>query len=191
MDYAASSLRSWVIARRRGAATGRITGALARHYRRVITALAVTAGALLAAIFLAVFYAAWQRSTGRLPSTSIGGACEYALLYVTLLGAPWVLRQKGHLSIPTYVTRLPETLRRLIERLVYLIGFGACLAIAYTAFDLAVSGGGVEIRVFAMPRWLLFLPMAVSFLCLAVEFGRLLRGVDSLWAKDPYSGGGL
>ena len=112
---------------------------------------------------------------------------EYFLLCIPLLGAPWLVREKGHIYIELLVAALPQRLQRVLIRLVVL----ACIVVALV---LAWSGGAItlqdylenekDVRSLDMPRWMLTVFMPLSFGMMALEFIRLLvRG------ESPYGAG--
>ena len=168
-----------------------IVKAIAQAHHHLLTALAVVAGAMLVAIFAAIVYDVSLRFAGLRPPIWTSAASEYALLYLTTLAAPWLLRHRGHVYIATFVSALPPVPRRVIERAVYLIGAVVCLIIAYVSFDLAWRSEGWEIRTFEMPRWLVFVTMPAAFVLLAIEFLRYLLGAPSMYQRPAGSDEGL
>ena len=67
-----------------------------RIYDGVIVGLAIIAGAMVAAVFLMIVYDVAVRTLGFQPPFWTSALTEYALLYMTMLAAPWLVRQKGH-----------------------------------------------------------------------------------------------
>jgi TRAP-type C4-dicarboxylate transport system permease small subunit len=112
---------------------------------------------------------------------------EYFLLLIPLLGAPWLVREKGHIYIELLVAALPERAQRVLLVVIVV----ACIAVAailawfggvITIQDLL--GNEKDVRSFDMPRWMLIAFMPLSFGMMAVEFLRLLvRG------ESPYGSG--
>lgn len=112
---------------------------------------------------------------------------EYFLLLMPLLGAPWLVREKGHIYIELLVNALPPRAQRALLVAVAV----ACVAVAAI---LAWYGGAItvqdfvgnekDVRSFDMPRWMLMAFMPLSFGMMAIEFLRLLvRG------ESPYGSG--
>ena len=118
---------------------------------------------------------------------------EYILLYFTLFAAPFLTRKKGHVCVDALISRLKGRGRWLVEKFAYLICIATCLVFAYICFGLtldAIRSGGFEERSIDVPLWINYAPMAPIFLLLALEFGRYLAGVDTLYvdrAKAPDS----
>lgn len=70
----------------------------------------------MAAMVLAVTYSALARRLFGEPSGWVIAVSEYALLYLTFLGAAWVYRKNGHVSVDLFVSRLGEGARGLAHR---------------------------------------------------------------------------
>jgi len=159
--------------------------AIAVAYNRVVAALAVVAGAAVAAAFLLIIFDVGVRTIGLRAPAFISAAVEYILLYFTLLSAPFLVRQKSHVVIDALVTRLSGRARWAAEKLVYLICILTALAFAYIGFDLfidAVQDGRSEERSIDVPLWIGYAALAPAFSLVAIEFFRLLIGRDSLYA---------
>lgn len=145
---------------------------IARAYDGVLTALAVVAGAILASIFIIIIYDVTLRELGfRSPAWTIG-ACEYALLFSTALGAPWLLHERGHVVVTMVLSNLRGGAKTLAGRSICVLGAGVCLIVAWFALRVMATVQGLEIRGFEMPRWVVFAALPPGFLLLAIEFMR-------------------
>lgn len=156
----------------------------ARAYGWLIAGLAALAGVVigLALVLIAVDVAI--RTTGFKPPAFTSAAVEYALLYFTMLAAPWLVRKKGHVSVDALVSRLGGLARKIVEKLVYLICIVVSLVFAWYAARLllgAIESGQFDERAVDIPTWLLYLPMPFGFALVAVEFGRYLLGFDTFY----------
>ncbi|MGI9462550.1 MAG: TRAP transporter small permease, partial [Aestuariivirgaceae bacterium] len=56
---------------------------------------------------------------------------EYALVWITFLGAPWVLLQDRHVRIEILVERLPAAAQRILGILVSLVAIAICSVLAW------------------------------------------------------------
>ena len=104
---------------------------------------------------------------------------EYALLYTTLLGAPWLVRIRGHVYIELVTAAVSPGVRAVMSRIVSAGCVVVCLVMAWYAFDVTLGDyqrGTDDIRSFDMPRWLLLAAMPIGFGLMAIEFGRFLIG---------------
>lgn len=153
------------------------------HYK-LISALAVIAGATIAFAFLLIIADVGIRTIGLRPPAFTSAAVEYILLYFTLLSAPYLVRQKSHVYIDALTMRLPVRVKWGVEKLVYSICILTSLVFAYIGFDLfidAVLDGRSEERSIDVPLWIGYAALAPVFFLVAIEFGRFLIGRDSLY----------
>lgn len=163
-------------------------------YNRLIAALAIVAGVAIAVFCVAIIVDVVTAALGFRPPIWVGAGTEYTMLYLTLLSAPWLLRQKGHVTISGLRNLLGPKPRRVLERLTYLLALVVMLILTYYGVILTwetLHSGDLDIRSFEFPRWLVYLPMPIGFALLAVEFARLLLGRDSLYDDDEQPVDGL
>jgi len=146
---------------------------------RLIDALAIVAGALLCVLvglilvdvmarYLRWFSLAWGLE-----------ASEYILYAITFLGAPWVLREEGHIAIDLVVERLSARGRRLARLATDALGAVVCAALLYCACRVvwqSYAAGTMVHKSFVFPEWLVFAGMPPIFLILlAVYLRRFAR----------------
>jgi len=158
--------------------------AIVTAYDFLITALAVLAGAMIALAFLVIVFDVGIRAAGLQPPAFTSAAVEYILLYFTLFSAPFLTRRKGHVLVDALIAHLRGRSRWLIEKFVYIVCIATCLVFAYIGFGLtlnAIRSGGFEERSIDVPLWINYAPMAPSFLLVALEFGRFLVGIDTMY----------
>ena len=160
---------------------------LIKAYDAVIVGLAVLAGAMVAAVFLAIVYDVSVRTLGFQPPFWTIALTEYALLFMTMFAAPWLVRKRGHVFVESVVLQLGAAARRVVEKLVYIICIVLCLVLAYYATDQgldAASRGTLDIRSITVPRWVLFAALPIGFGLSAIEFFRFLVGSESMYVSD-------
>jgi C4-dicarboxylate transporter, DctQ subunit len=160
---------------------------VAKTYDAVLYGMAWLAGVLMVAMMVMIVVDVLLRNLGYQGSAHFFTFTEYFLLLIPLLGAPWLVREKGHIYIELMVNALPERVRRALMTLVVL----ACLIVAAV---LAWYGGMVtlqdflgnekDVRSLDMPRWTLMAFMPLGFGMMAIEFARLL-----LRRESPYGAG--
>ena len=158
---------------------------LAGTYDRLVTGLAVVAALMLVGVFVAVIADVTLRTLRLQPPIWTSQVSEFVLLYATTLAAPWLLREKGHVFITTFLDLLPGGIRRVINKGVYAAGALICLLIFVVSVEVLLTAQGMEIRTFAAPRWTVFVTMPPCFLLLTVEFLRYLVGRGSLYEGAP------
>jgi len=151
----------------------------------LIDGLALAAAALVVLLTLLILCDIAARYLRLFTLTWALEASEYMLYAITFLGAPWVLREEGHIAIELVVERLPPRLRAALRRLTDLFGaavcallFGYAWAVAWRSFD-----SGVMVRKsFEFPEWYAFVPMPPVLLIL---FGVYLRWLARPPRRDP------
>lgn len=160
---------------------------ISRAYDAVLYGMAWLAGVLMVAMMAMIVVDVALRNLGYQSSAHLFTFTEYFLLLIPLLGAPWLVREKGHIYIELLVVALPGVAQRVLVFWVVV----ACVAVAAI---LACFGGAItlqdyaanekDVRSFDMPRWMLMASMPLSFGMMAIEFARLLVRRES-----PYGAG--
>ena len=98
-----------------------------RIYLGLLYGLAGMSGALLVWLMISVILSVFMRNMGMQPFAWLFTSAEYGLLYMTMFGAPWLVREKGHVHIELLTATLPETARNIVSRCVAL----ACVLIKF------------------------------------------------------------
>ena len=144
---------------------------------RLIDALAVLAGALVCVLVVLILVDVTARYL-RWFSLAWGlEASEYILYAVTFLGAPWVLREQGHIAVDLVVERLSERARRHTRRVADALGAAVCAVLLYLACRVAwqsYAAGTMVHKSFVFPEWLVFAGMPPIFLILLAVYLRWL-----------------
>ena len=157
--------------------------AILRIYDGLITALAVLAGVLLVWLMVAIVASVGMRNAGLQPFAWLFTSTEYAILYITMLGAPWLVRRRGHVHIELLTAALPDGPRKALSRLVALGCVVLCAGLAWRGFLLVqtnIARMDYDTRAYFFPRWLLTIAFPVSFGLMAVEFARFAFGREIL-----------
>lgn len=153
-------------------------------YGRVVYGLYLLSGVLVFCVFLLIISDVFMRLVGIKPWLYASVLVEYALLWFCMLAAPYLVRVKGHVFIDAVTQLLPDAIRRALAVLVYLICIVTSIVFGWYAFRLliaAIMGGVIDTRAVDMPLWSLLLPVPIGFALVAVEFGRFLIGIDSMF----------
>lgn len=158
-----------------------------RIYDRLIEGLVSLAGMAMGGVCLLIAWDVIARNVGLEPPASTVALTEYALLYVTMAAAPWLVRTRGHVVIEILHQRLGGALRRWLDRATCLL----CAAIAFVVAGFAVvlaaeavARGELDVRSLDIPRAWLFAPLAVGFTLMGTEFLRLLVRGETLAAPE-------
>ena len=148
----------------------------------LLNVFALIAAAVIPIVFFAIIYDVTSRNLRAGQISWVLGVTEYALLYVTALGTPWLLREKGHVSMEAFRTLLPAPVNRVIEKLVLMLCAIASIVVTIAAWPVFVQNIGVmDIRSDLLSRWMLYLPIIVCFSLCAVQFLRFLFSDTSLY----------
>lgn len=161
--------------------------AIVSAYNAVIVGLAVAGSLIVAAIFISIVVDVLMRTAGLQPPPWTLTYVEYALLYFTMCCAPYLVRHKGHVLIEALVSILPFSVRRPLEKIVYISCIFGSLIFAYESYLLLAEtwvSQRIDVRGVDIPLWILYLPMPAAYTLVAIEFARYLRGVDTLYSYD-------
>lgn len=162
-----------------------------RAFDRVLDALALVAAAIIPLMFVAIVYDVTTRNLRVFQVAWVVAVTEYALLYVTALGAPWLLRERGHVSMEALRSVLPAGANRIVEKVVAMLCLAGCAVVTAAAVPVMVQNFGVsDIRADFLERWLLFLPVIIGFGLCGIQFLRFLLTGRSMYAGTP-GGDGL
>lgn len=103
--------------------------------------------------------------------------CEYLLMTATMLAAPWLLYQEGHIRIDIILRAMAPALRNWADRLISTLGLLICALLTWFAIDVAIDKaqqGSLVFKVLVFPEWWLILPMIAGFGLMTLEFARRL-----------------
>jgi TRAP-type C4-dicarboxylate transport system permease small subunit len=143
---------------------------------------------LLGILVLIVVADVIVRTLGLRPLSWASSTAEYILLYAAFLPTSFLVRHRGHVFVEFLRAPMSPGVKRFFERMVYLVCILVC---AYLAWVASASGwtawreGSYETKTFDMPKWLVYLPIALGFWMATVEWLRYLLGSDSLYNIDP------
>lgn len=153
---------------------------------RLINLLAVAAGLFLCllVVLICVDVAARSSRAFTLPWTL--DAAEYALYLITFLGAPWVLREQGHIAIEIFVARLPAGGQRFFAALTNVLGAAVCLILlVYSVRQLlrSYASGNMIYETYVYAEWYQYTVPPPIFLLLIVLFLLRLRDASPARAR--------
>ena len=159
-------------------------------YGRLIDTLAVVACLLLLAMMLVICGDVLTRNVS-LPGLPTGIAwsnevSELMLYLMTLLAAPWLLREGRHIRVDIVLRVLPPKVAYACEWTADLLGLGCCLWMTWygsAAAARSLAARALSIKTLVMPEWWFIAPLPVCFVLLAIEFGfRMRRLADAVHA---------
>src|SRR5260221_9511411 len=154
---------------------------LFKAYDAVLYGMAWTAAFLIAAMMVIITVDVGVRNFCYQSSSHFFTFTEYALLIVPCLGAPWLVREKGHIYVEILLMHLKPRARRWMMRFIAVACIAVCLVIAWYGFGVTLAdfrGAERDVRSFDMPRWLVVGWIPLAFLMMAIEFARYLWRVE-------------
>ena len=156
----------------------------------VIGAILCGAGFLMVAMMATIFLDVVLRNLNYQSSAHFFTFSAYALLLIPCLGAPWLVRERGHVYVEILLNYLTPHGRRAALFVIGALCIAVCLVLAWYGLDVTLrdfAQNNKDVRSFDMPRWMLVGWIPLSFLMMALEFGRFLwRGESFLVSlSDP------
>lgn len=157
---------------------------VARAYAGLLYGMAWCAGFLVAAMMVVITIDVVVRNLGFQSSSHFFSFTEYALLLVPCLGAPWLVREKGHIYVEILLMYLSARRRAALRSLIGVICIAVCLVLAWYGFEVTIRdylANEKDVRSLDMPRWMIVGFVPLSFTMMAIEFMRfLIRREDFL-----------
>ncbi len=152
-------------------------GTVERLYIGLINALAGLAAILIVFSIGFVILNVISRALGYGAFQAAIATVEYILLYFTLLSAPYLLHNGGHVMVDMIIKNMTGLSRRLLESAIYIVGMVVCTTFAVVSIQImseAIERGFFDERSVDVPYWLLYMLYPLCFGLLTVEFGRFL-----------------
>jgi TRAP-type C4-dicarboxylate transport system permease small subunit len=157
---------------------------IAKTYDALLYGMAWLAAFLIAAMMVIITLDVALRNLGYQSSAHFFTFTEYALLMVPCMGAPWLVREKGHIYVEIVFMHLRPAARKWLLRFIGVACVAVCLVIAWYGFGITIAdfvGNEKDVRSFDMPRWMIVGWIPLGFLMMAIEFARfLVRGENFL-----------
>ena len=166
---------------------GASMSALIRVYDALLNSMALIAAATLIWLMVSVVVSVAMRNLGIQPYAWLFTSAEYGLLYMTMLGAPWLVREKGHVHIELVTAVLPPNLRRIVSRAVAAGCVAVSLILAWYGLELLLTNierNDFDVRAYFYPRWLLTITFPIAFTFMAVEFARFVFGAELMHSGE-------
>jgi TRAP-type C4-dicarboxylate transport system permease small subunit len=138
----------------------------------------------LAFVTVAICYDVTLRNIGLQPPRWTIPVTEVMLLYLGVLGAPYLVRTKGHILVEALIENVPDRLHVVMARIVYLVCAGLCITLAWYGWRLTLDAwltNDIDYRSIDLPRWLMYGALPLGLGLSALEFVRYLLGNDTLY----------
>ena len=156
----------------------------------LIDALAVVASLVLFAMMLVICGDVLLRNVA-IPGLPNGIAwsneiSELMLYLLTMLAAPWLLREGRHIRVDIILRVLPPRRAYACEWISDVLGFACCLWMVWfgsAATSHSLASHALSIKTLVMPEWWFLAPLPVCFALLAIEFMFRMRRLAAAEAK--------
>lgn len=156
-----------------------------RAWGRLLEACALAACVLIGAITLMICMDVLLRNVPLLPGVDglawSNELSETGLYLITMLAAPWLLRQGQHIRVDIVLRILPARVGWVCEGLCDLIALACCATVVVygtrATWD-SFQANSITIKTLVLPEWWSLAPLPVAFALLGVEV--LLR-MRRLW----------
>jgi len=150
---------------------------VSKAYDAVLYGMAVLAAFLMVAMMAVICLDVLLRNLGTQSSAHFFTFTEYALLVVPCLGAPWLVREKGHVYIEILLMALTPRLRARFTLAIGLACVLVCGVVAWYGFAVTLNDflqNEKDVRSMDMPRWMVVGFIPLGFGMMALEFLRFV-----------------
>ena len=142
---------------------------------RVIGIFAILAGILVVYTFSSVCLEVVLRYFFNRPQVWVIETAEYALLFITFLGAAWVLRNEGHVRVDLLINQLRPGAQTAINTVTSIVSAAVCLILTWYTGQLAfdhLQRGVVSEKMLSFPKGVLLAVIPVGCFLLFIQFVR-------------------
>ncbi|MBU4278252.1 MAG: TRAP transporter small permease [Proteobacteria bacterium] len=141
----------------------------------MVTAGAAASGLIFLFMMVAVCVDVIMRYWFQSPMGWVVEVCEYLLLYVTFLGAAWLLRKHGHVRVDLVYFYLSERSIARLKFITAIVGTVACAILFIIGCQSTIDAfirGNPEIKTLSIPKWTLLWVIPYGSLMLTIQFTR-------------------
>lgn len=145
-------------------------------YGRLLDGLAIVACLLAFAMMAVICADVLVRNVAIIPSLrTIPGSnelSEYVLYFITMLIAPWLLRQGRHIRVDILLRVIPRQLAWISEWIVDIIALVCCIVMMWYGLQATLASaqlGSMVLKSIVFPEWWVLAPLPAAFLLLAIE----------------------
>lgn len=161
---------------------------LSEAYGRFISALALLGCLLLLAMMIIIVTDVALRnfavSGGPQGIGWSNEVSEFLLYLITLLIAPWLLRQGQHIRVDILLQAIPKKMAWGLEWIGDLLGLVCCMVMSIygvLATWASYTSNSLSIKTLVTPEWWSLAPLPVVFILLSIE---MLFRIHRLWLAE-------
>jgi TRAP-type transport system small permease protein len=146
---------------------------LSDWYGRLLDALVFAACLLLLVMTVMIGADVVSRNIGGGGVAVSNELSEDILYLMTLLAAPWLLRQGQHIRVDIILRALPVRVAWLLEWVGDIIGLLCCIYFVWYGVLITRASyyaGSINIKTLVTPEWWTLAPLPIGFTLLGIEF---------------------
>ncbi|HET7381206.1 MAG TPA: TRAP transporter small permease [Pseudolabrys sp.] len=146
---------------------------LSEWYGRLLDTLVFVACLLLLVMTVMIGADVVSRNIGGGGVAVSNELSEDILYLMTLLAAPWLLRQGQHIRVDIILRALPIRVAWLLEWVGDIVGVFCCLYFVWYGVLITTasySAGSINIKTLVTPEWWTLAPLPLGFALLGIEF---------------------
>ncbi|MBI4186465.1 MAG: TRAP transporter small permease [Chloroflexi bacterium] len=109
---------------------------------------------------------------------------EYGLLFITFLGAAWLLKEEGHVVLDVLLARLSPRPKALTNALTSVVGALACLLVAWYGIEVTLKFYHLKVlqpTIIKPPSFIFYSFIPTGFFLLFVQFLRRAYKNLEIW----------
>ena len=137
--------------------------------------LALMAIGLIAFLMLSVTYAVVARYFLGFSTKGLFEIWEYSLLYIPFLGAAWLLKREGHVSVDVLLNHLKPRVQAIINTITSVLGAMVCLTLVWYGTQVtwrSFQEGSRLYSVLYTPEFLIVMIIPIGSFLLFIQFLR-------------------
>lgn len=153
-----------------------------------INVLAVLGGAIIVFVFATVFLEVVLRYFLQRPLGWVVQTAQYSLIFITFLGAAWVLRMDKHVTMEIVINRLKPRNQDLLRTITSIAGALICLVLVIYGIQVALDlfqRGIYDPQVLDVPMAPLVAIIPLGSFMLSLQFLRRGYGYLQRWRASP------
>ncbi len=134
--------------------------------------MAIVAGALVIGLMVCISADVTARYLFKSPISWVFESTEYGLLYITFLGAAWLLRRDGHVRVDVVLNRLSPQPRLILEIITFLILAGICFMLFWYGTQVTIDNfkrGILSVKYYEVPKFIFLAVIPLGSLLLFIE----------------------
>jgi TRAP-type C4-dicarboxylate transport system permease small subunit len=146
---------------------------LSERYGRLLDGLVFVACLLLLVMTVMIGADVVSRNVGGGGVAVSNELSEDILYLMTLLVAPWLLRQGQHIRVDIVLRALPVRVAWALEWAGDIVGFLCCIYFVWYGLVItraSYSAGSINIKTLVTPEWWTLAPLPLGFALLGIEF---------------------